>query len=566
MLKSLSISNVALIEQLDIDFCQGLTALSGETGSGKSIIIDSLSFVLGERADKSLIRYGADTAEVTALFELEQDDVATARLQEYGYDVSDGQLLVSRKMSNAGKNEVRIQGKPSTLSILRSVAAELVDIFGQGEHLALLDERKQLAVLDEFCQIDTQSIDQQKRLVAQTDRQIAELGGNADERARTLDFLRYQIEEISAANLDVAEEEQLVALRKRMMNAEKIAAGMSAVVDAVGGEGGASSALSLACDALRSVLNIEPVAEELANRLSAVTVELSDIADCAENQLSQMDFSESDADKVEDRLELIKSLKRKYGGSVQAVLQFCQDAQQQYDKISNAADLLEQLSKQRTEQIQELYKLCMQRRKLRQQVAEKLAKDIMKELADLGMKNTAFVVNFDYQPSVEQFDKLPSESTFDKVQFLMSANVGEPLKPLNKVISGGEMSRFMLAVKNITARAERIPTMVFDEIDTGISGKMAQMVANKLANAANGAQGYQCIVITHLPQIVAMADTNLVISKSVADQKTHTSLIKVHGDDRIDEVVRLMGASGQSAFDAAKQLVDECSLYKSKLN
>lgn len=568
MIKSLFINNIALIDRLSIDFRRGLTVLSGETGSGKSIIVDSLSFVLGERADKSLIKYGADVAEVTALFDLSEDSDLRDKIAEFGYDLSDGQLLLSRKMSVTGRNEVRIQGRPATLAVLRDVAAELVDIFGQGEHLALLDERKQLAVLESFCNDGEgkQRAELRAEIIA-LDKQIAELGGDDEQRAVTLDFLKYQIDEIAEAKLSVDEEAELLATRKRMMNAEKISAAMATVVSSVSGDGGATNSLSEARDALRAVSSAEPTADELQQRIDSVLLELSDIADCAEGVLDGMEFSEADADRVEERLDKIKSLKRKYGGSVEAVLKHYEQAIVRYDTIANASEILQRLSEERAELVGKLYKLCLAHTAALKKVADKLSGQIMSELVDLGMKNTRFVVEFADSPTADEFNKSPSPATFDKVRFVMSANVGEPLKPLAKVISGGEMSRFMLAVKNITAHAERIPTMIFDEIDTGISGKMAQMVADKLACvSAEKVGGYQCIVITHLPQIVAMADENIVVGKVVEADKTHT-VVKVCQSpvERAEEVARLMGGVGQTTIAAADELVEFCADFKAKL-
>ena len=444
MLKNLSINNIALIDSLDLQFDGGLTVLSGETGSGKSIIIDSLSFVLGDRADKSLIKYGTDHAEVTALFELDESDNVCAKLAEYGYAADDGLLLLSRKMSLTGKNEIRVQGKPSTLAILRDVAGELVDIFGQGEHLALLDENKQLSVLDAFCDFgDLQDkIAELKKELNAVDKEIAEFGGNDEERERTLDFLRYQINEIAAADLSVEEEGELIALRKRMMNAEKITQALNTVVQNIGGDCGATNTLAEARDALRGIAVSEQMAAELEQRINAVLPEIADIADTCETLLGEMDFSEADADKTEDRLELIKNLKRKYGGSVEAVLAFYDEAVERFDKITHSEERLAELTAQRAEIVGKLYKLCIAVSDLRKKCAARLASDVMKELTDLGMKNTKFVVEFVECPSIETFAKSPSVASFDKVRFLMSANPGEPLKPLAKVISGGEMSRF----------------------------------------------------------------------------------------------------------------------------
>lgn len=569
MIKNLIINNIALIDHLDLDFQEGLTVLSGETGSGKSIIIDSLAFVLGDRADKTLIKYGQDVAEVSALFEVAQDSPVVAKMQEFGFG-DDTEILISRKMSVAGKNEIRIQGRPATLAILKEICSDLVDIFGQGQHLALLNEKNQLSVLDAFCNFDGIDIQLKNDLYPQLlsiNKQLNAFGGSDAERERLADILKYQIEEIEAANVSEEEEEELLTMHKRMVNVEKISTAISQAVECLNGDHGAIAQLSQSGNLLRSVANLEESADSLVDRLQSARIEVDDVSASLESVLSSLEFSPTEVDKMEERLEKIRQIKRKYGGSIAEVNKFLAESKTKYDSLINSAERIEQLNAQKFTLLKQMYSLAQAKSRERKLTAERLALSIMRELADLGMRGTNFKVEFNDDVTFDEFAQYPSSDGIDKVEFLMSANVGEPLKPLSKVISGGEMSRFMLAVKNITALAEKIPTMVFDEIDAGISGNMAQMVANKLANvSSNSTSGYQCIVITHLPQIAAMADVNLYIQKFEKNGKTFTSVdVLSDYEQRAQEVARLMGSVGEHALVNAKELLDWSTEYKIKL-
>lgn len=569
MIKNIVINNIALIDHLELDFTKGLTVLSGETGSGKSIIIDSLAFVLGDRADKTLIKYGEEWADVTALFEVDESCPVLGKLSEYGYG-TDTEILLSRKMSLAGKNEIRIQGKPATLAILKDVSAELVDIFGQGQHLALLNEKNQLSVLDSFCDFD--GVDERLATelaphLAAINRQLKSFGGSDAERERLLDILKYQIDELNNANLSEEEEAELTATHKRMMNLEKITVALSQAVECLNGENGAISQLALAKSSLGTVAAYEQSAEELSARLNSSQLEAQDVSDTLEGMLSGLEFSPAEQEKAEARLEQIKTIKRKYGGTVKDALAFLSDAEAKYQALANSAEAIAALNAEKQTVLHEMYKLAKAKSTVRRNTAKQLAQKIMRELVDLGMRGTRFEVSFNDEPTFEEYCLSPSHDGFDKAVFLMSANVGEPLKPLSKVISGGEMSRFMLAVKNITALAEKIPTMVFDEIDTGISGNMAQMVAMKLANVSSCAEnGFQCIVITHLPQIVAMSDAAMQIEKRESDGRTHTLVTPLTTvDARAKEVARLMGGVGEHALVSAKELLAWSDDYKNTI-
>lgn len=569
MIKNLIINNIALIDRLDIDFQAGLTVLSGETGSGKSIIIDSLAFVLGDRADKTLIKYGEESAEVTALFEIEKDCPVLAKLSEYGYG-DDTEVLVNRKMSVSGKNEIRINGKTATLAMLKDICSELADIFGQGQHLSLLDEKNQLSVLDAFC--DFQGADTELRSVwypklSDVNRQLKSFGGSDAERERLLDILKFQIDEIKSAELDEKEEDELLSAHKRMVNVEKISSAVSAAVENLQADLGAINNVSAAESSLRQIANLEDSAGELIQRLQTARIEIEDVSASLESLLDSVDFSPSEVDRMEARLEKIRQIKRKYGGSVSDALQFLKNAEAQYDNLLNSSARIEELNAEKQAILKKMFELSAVKSEERKRTADKLSQRIMRELDDLGMRGTRFEVEFEDGADFESYANSPSADGYDKVRFMMSANVGEPLKPLSKVISGGEMSRFMLAVKNITALAEKIPTMVFDEIDTGISGNMAQMVANKLAGVSHNKQnGYQCIVITHLPQICAMADANLYINKYEKDGKTFTGVNRLTTlEQRSEEVARLMGSVGQHALVNARELIDWSENYKKNI-
>lgn len=569
MIKNLIINNIALIDRLDIDFQAGLTVLSGETGSGKSIIIDSLAFVLGDRADKTLIKYGEESAEVTALFEIEKDCPVLAKLSEYGYG-DDTEVLVNRKMSVSGKNEIRINGKTATLAMLKDICSELADIFGQGQHLSLLDEKNQLSVLDAFCDFhgaDTELRSMWSPKLSDVNRQLKSFGGSDAERERLLDILKFQIDEIKSAELDEKEEDELLSAHKRMVNVEKISSAVSAAVENLQADLGAINNVSAAESSLRQIANLEDSTGELIHRLQTARIEIEDVSASLESLLDSVDFSPSEVDRMEARLEKIRQIKRKYGGSVSDALQFLKNAEAQYDNLLNSSARIEELNAEKQAILKKMFELSAVKSEERKRTADKLSQRIMRELDDLGMRGTRFEVEFEDTEDFESYANSPSADGYDKVRFMMSANVGEPLKPLSKVISGGEMSRFMLAVKNITALAEKIPTMVFDEIDTGISGNMAQMVANKLAGVSHNKQnGYQCIVITHLPQICAMADANLYINKYEKDGKTFTGVNRLTTlEQRSEEVARLMGSVGQHALVNARELIEWSDNYKKSI-
>ncbi len=555
MLTELYVNNIALIKELTVDFTAGLNCLSGETGSGKSIIIDSLSFVLGDRADKSLIKSGEEKALVQAVFELEDSSVARNALSENGFEPEEGKVIISRMMSVGGKSEIRINGRLTTLNVLRNVAAFLIDIFGQSEHLNLLRRESHLGVIDGYrtCPL-LPRLNQEYAKLCKVLAELKTYGGDQAQRARTTDLLNYQINEIESADLTVGEEEKLSDERLAIVNAEKIKENISSALNALTGELSAFDRISEALGECRSAMRFDSSLESLYGRIESLNFEINDIGGELETYIENNEFNEDRLAEVEERLTLIRNLKRKYGNSVEEVLAFCENARSELSALENASEAIEKLENEKRALLEKMYLIAKDISDFRKESATLFCKEVENELKDLGMENAVFSAEFNEVPDFETYASSVSANGFDKAEFFMSANKGEPLKPLIKVISGGEMSRFMLAVKSISARIEGVAIMVFDEIDTGISGEMALKVAKKLKKISSTVQ---CVVITHLPQLAAMADANFLISKSVVDEKTQTFIKRLDSEEKIKEVARLCGGErGEHSLLYAKELIE----------
>ncbi|MCQ2409208.1 MAG: DNA repair protein RecN [Clostridia bacterium] len=562
MITQLSIENIALIEKLDLELKNGLNILSGETGAGKSIIIDSLNFVLGERADKSLIRFGTDYAVVQAVFEDYENEQIKSYLDDIGIETEDV-LIIRRKMSVDGKNECRINGRVSTLSILKGLTELLVDIHGQHEHQSLLKPSNHIILLDS---IGSKEIDKEKANVkavydeyTEVRRQLLKFG-DAAERARKLDILSYQINEIENADIKENEEENLLAQRKKIRNMEKILGAYNSAKNLIDGYDGDSltSRLKQCISLLSSIESFDEDVSSLNERLDSCKIELSDISDTLSDKLNELDFDERTADRVEERLDHIRAIIKKYGGSYELMNEFYQSAVEEAGMLANADDTVAELERKLEKLSVKLKETAANLTSLRCKTANKFEKDMISELSCLGMSGTTFKVDI---VSTEYVNEI-TENGADTVEFLISPNIGEPLKPLAKIISGGEMSRFMLALKNIVAGIDGIGTMVFDEIDTGISGNILQVVSEKMCNIS---RNRQVIAVTHMPSLAAMADNHYLISKSVEGGKTLTHVTLL--DDDTDEIARLIGGNDYSKFAVphAKEMKDWADKYKSKL-
>lgn len=545
MLERLVIKNIALIDSADIAFGAGLNILSGETGSGKSVILDSLNFVLGSKADKNMIRYGETEAYVRGEFTVAPQSAAVKALEELDIE-SDGEIIITRKYSADGKGNIKINGNTVTAGMLKTVSQHLVDVYGQSEHFALLSEANQLSVIDGLCGERAADIKNALSILISEKREclrrLKQLGGDSAERARRLDLLSYQIKEIDAAELRDGEEEELIAKRRIIENTEKIASAVSGSLGAINGDGGVSDGISAARRLMANVSEYGDDYSSVSDRLDAVLAELQDIADMLSDMADGLEFDEADARRVEDRLDLIRNLKKKYGATVEEILAFRAKAGEEYDLLSDSEAVAEKLTKRLEELDESIFGECVKLTELRKNSAESFCRDVESELKSLNISGARFEVRFD------EYDKssanLTSVNGSDKVKFMFSANKGEPLKPLNKVISGGELSRFMLAIKTCLKDLNGISTYIFDEIDAGISGITARSVAEKFTDIAKNTQ---IIAVSHLPQICAAGDKNFLISKAEQNGGTVTSVREIVGDAKIAEIIRLTGGGETEA-------------------
>ena len=559
MILELYIKNIAIIGELRVNFGAGFNVLSGETGAGKSIIVDSVNLILGSRGDRELIKYGEKSAYVEALISLEhQGDALLALLREYGIE-PEGQLILSRELSASGKNICRIDGRLVSLAVLREIASHLVNIYGQNQQQQLLDDKSHLALIDAFAAEPLlglrQAVAEAYAKFAKTRKMVEELKKNAAEKERALDFLKYQIAEIQRAALKPGEEEELLLEKARIQNAEKIALNLSEAKEALSGAEGAVPRLYAAVHALLGIAKLDVRYEKLAGTLNDTYYSVEEASYDLSSLCEDVLFDEDRLEEVEDRLAVISALKRKYGGSCAEVLEFLENAQQQLEQLEHSEVRLEELEAQLKKQESELDALCSRLTQQRKSCAEKLTEQISKELEDLGMPGAKIQCEFR--------EKGYSENGRDEVSLLASLNPGQPLRHLSKVASGGEISRIMLAIKSIAAKKEEIETMIFDEIDTGISGRTAQMVAQKIARIA---AARQVICVTHLAQIAAMGDKNFFIEKIEKEGNTCTALRQLEGEEIAFEIARLSGGMhSEAAVAHGRELLQNAANIKKQI-
>ncbi len=566
MLNKLIIKNIALIEYAEIDFTLGLNVLSGETGSGKSVILECLNFVLGAKVDKSFIRDGENNCFVQAEFDVSNNQNIIQLLTDNDFDIEDV-LIVSRKITRDGKNSVKINGNTVTVGMLKNFTSSLIDVHGQSEHFSLLKNSNQLSLIDEIAGENCQEIKESLKKIVSSYKSILleleQLGGDESQRAIRVDILDYQIKEITSVNLKDGEEEELLDFKSKINNLEKIKNALYTVKSITSGD---LNFFSLLADAKKQISNISDISEDylnLYNRISDVSVELSDLSDTADNLIDGLFDIDVDPNYVETRLEQIKNLKRKYGNSFEEINLFLSNAIEEKNKLENFNTLANDLLNKKSNFEKEIYKLYNKLSNIRREKSVIFANEVKNELSDLGMKGANFLVAFKDLPSIEN-SKFISNNGIDEIEFLFSANVGETLKPLSSVISGGEMSRFMLAIKTQSSKTNAIPTFIFDEIDSGISGNTAKIVAYKFAMIAKNTQ---ILAISHLPQISAMADTNFLISKEEIDGRTVTKVEKLSENDKILEVSRLIGgdSNSENSILLAKELVEKTTIYKNNI-
>lgn len=559
MLKTLYLKNIALVDEAEIAFSEGLNVLSGETGAGKSVILDSIDFVLGAKADKGMIRSGQSECSVRAEFTCEPELLRPV-LEELDLEESDT-LLIVRRLNADGRGSLKVNGCPMTATMLRKLTSQLVDVHGQSEHFFLLKETNQLRLLDQIAgtegeRAEVASLLKERRSYAE---KLSSLGGDEGERERRADILRFQIDELENAALKEGEEEELTALRTKYQNAEKILGGLKTVRDALLSDGGASDAVNTAH---RGLISIEKYGDyaALSERLENALAEIEDIGETAESLAEELDIDEREAERVENRLDEIKSLKKKYGGSVEEALNFLSRAKEELQLLENSAEECEKLKALLESNAKKLYSACEALTKKRKEGAEGFTRRVTEELKTLNIPSARFEIAFD--PYTEEDLPRANAEGLDRVKFLFSANAGEPVKELGKIISGGEMSRFMLAVKAQLSAIGTIGTYIFDEIDAGIGGKTARVVAEKFADIAKTTQ---IIAVSHLAQIAAFADRQFLIEKKEEEGRTYSRIRALEEEERAGELVRLLGGEqGGSALMHAEELLKNARAYRSE--
>lgn len=556
MLQRLYVKNIALINEVDIEFDSKLNVLSGETGSGKSVILDSINFVLGSKADKNLIRYGESEAIVKAEFAVSNDSAAAEAMRELEIDC-DGQIIITRRLAQDGRGNIKLNGNAVTVSMLKSVTSHLVDVHGQSEHFFLLNEANQLKVIDELCGKDVVKVKSELSDLIEKKRALKDiinsLGADEQQRERKLDLLSYQIKEIEAAELREDEFEELKAKSILIANAEKILNALNTVKSIFNDDGGCIDAVMCAQRQIASISNIGEEYGNLYSRIEGLAVEAGDICDGISDMADEVSFDEREAQYVEERLALIKGLRKKYGADEREIFIFLEEAKAEYDKLLNCTETVEKCNKELAEIDDKIFVLCKNLTELRTKCSSVLCQNVEYQLKTLNIPCAKFKVYF------EEYDRcsanLNSINGSDNVSFMFSANKGEPLKPLNKVISGGEMSRFMLAIKTQLKSLNGISTYIFDEIDAGISGITARTVAEKFIDISADTQ---IIAVSHLPQICAASNSQYLIYKTESEGKTLSTVKRLSYEEKINEIIRLTGSiDSHASKEHAIELINQ---------
>lgn len=559
MLLNLQVKNLALIEKAEVSFSEGLNILTGETGAGKSIIIGSVNMALGGKTSRDMIRQGADYAYVELVFSVD-DPVKRKRLEELDLDLpEDGTIIISKKIMPT-RSLSKINDETVTTGRLKEITSLLIDIHGQHEHQSLLYKSKHLQILDAYARSQTQPLKEKISVnyhqYQEVLKALEEMNQDQESRLREADFLRYEIEELENADLKEGEEEELTSSYRRLSHAQKIMEYLSSAYQAIDGEqiGRALHDVTQAAEYDEAVAGIRDQMFDAESILSDVVRDISGYMD-------QFSFDEEAFVQMEKRLDLIHNLQAKYGSTVREIMEKLEEKRKRLDDLEHFDLIKAQKEKEREKTEEKLEQLCTELSKVRQSAAKILTEKIRQGLEDLNFIDVAFEMEF---RRLEQY----TASGFDEAEFMISTNPGMPVRPLGMVASGGELSRIMLAIKAVLADTDDIPTLIFDEIDTGISGRTAQKVSEKLSYIA---RNHQVICITHLPQIAAMADTHFEIAKSAAAGSTTTTIHPLCGDEMVKELARLLGGAKitDAVYDNAREmkvLADQSKLYKTVNN
>ncbi|MBF0709202.1 MULTISPECIES: DNA repair protein RecN [Bacillales] len=564
MLAELSIRNFAIIEAITVSFDRGLTVLTGETGAGKSIIIDAIGLLVGGRGSAEFVRYGTKKAEIEGLFHIEPEHPTVQKLEDVGIEFTDDMVVLRRDISNTGKSICRVNGKLVTLGILREIGQTLIDIHGQHEHQDLMQSDKHLTLLDQFgdraispALVEYRDIFQRYKKIQQ---QMKNLTENEQQMAHRLDLIQYQLEEISKAELSPNEDEELMEEKLRLGNFEKLFSALQDVYHSLHGDNKGLDWVGLAMAQLESVTDLDEELqgyhEEVANQFYL----LEETAGKLNTYRDQLEFDPARLDFVEERLNEIQVLKRKYGESVEEILEYAASIEDEVDELVNREDRVEELESNLKGIKADLTVEAENLTRLRKKVASDLVEAIHHELRDLYMGKTEFAIHFnDLNNKKESFHR----SGQDDIDFMISTNPGEPLKELSKTASGGELSRIMLALKSIFSKHQGITSIIFDEVDTGVSGRVAQAMAEKIQRLSSGSQ---VLVITHLPQVAAMADHHLYISKEeTGEGRTKTSVGNLSDEEQIEELGRMISGAEMTELTKkhARELLHQANQIKS---
>ena len=579
MLTELTITNFAIIEQLRLRFAPGFNVLTGETGAGKSIIIDAVGLLLGGRADTTFIRTGADRAQVEGIFHLDERLQAQINpiLEREGLegDAPDT-LILGREIRATGRSYCRVNGRTTSLSLLEEIARPLVDIHGQSEHLSLLRVRAHQRFLDRFGGLDEQreALAQEVRRLQTVRKELANLLRDEQELARRVDQLTYQIQEIAAARLRPGEEEELTAERTRLANAEQLSqlAGevYTALYEGSEEQWSASDLLGQAARALTQLARIDPSMKEAQQLAESLTIQVDELARTLHDYQESIEFSPARLAQVEERLSLIYNLKRKYGHTIEEVLAFGQRAQAELENITHSEERIEALRQEEERLRHTIGQMAAELSQARREASQRLAAEVEAQLADLNMEGARFAVDLTWTDDpngvyVGERTLACDERGIDRVEFLIAPNIGEGLKPLVKVASGGETSRLMLALKTVLSVADETPTLIFDEIDQGIGGRVGGVVGRKLwgLTRSDGRQ-HQVLCVTHLPQIAGYADTHFHVEKGVDQQRTTTRVRVLSGADRIEELAVMLGTPSEGTRRSAQEILQEAAAARSQ--
>lgn len=588
MLHEIHIRNFAIIDDLHLQFGPGLNILTGETGAGKSIIIDAVGLLLGDRAAAEWVRAGCDRAEIEATFRMPDADEAVADLhallEEQGLDDPDNPdwIVLAREVRLSGRNVCRVNGRAVSLQILSDITAQLVDVHGQGEHLSLLQPRTHIHLLDRYAGLLPQraKVAAEVRSLRTVRAELHRLQQDARTIAQRVDMLSFQVEEIVGASLRPGEDEELEGERRRLANAEallKLAQGVQTILG--DGEGEMPAALDLVSEAvgrLERLARIDPDMQEAADGSQGLLEQLSDLARTMQDYAEQLEFNPARLNEVEERIELISNLKRKYGDTIAQIVAFGDQAQAELDELDNWEAKTEALEAQEADLLHTVGRLAAQLSAQRRTAGEQMARQVEQELADLRMDRARFgvaVTQSDHADGAVLPDggRVAFDATgIDQVEFLISANPGEPLKPMAKVASGGETARLMLALKSVLAAADATPTLIFDEIDQGIGGRVGAVVGRKLwglTEHVTPSAGHQVLCITHLPQLAAFGDQHFTVNKQViavnGEERTSTLVRRLEAEDRIVELMQMLGATTAAGRRSVEEMLAEVDQAKS---